>query len=138
METNANGKTSCYYFCLLIKSGCPEGKTFHTQGLFNKQVCLTSSASPVAALGPTGCYWLQLSALRDRTSCLLCGGLKASLMAALARGRGLQTSSLWRDRKLRTTPRVNTAASKYSYQERRSSEISKKSADFKDCRIHLL
>lgn len=137
METNANGKTSCYYFCLLIKSGCPEGKTFHTQGLFNKQVCLTSSASPVAALGLTGCYWLQLAALRDRTSCLLCGGLKASLMAALAGGRGLQTSSLRRDRKLRTTPRVNTAASKYSYQERRS-EISKKSADFKDYRIHLL
>lgn len=62
----------------------------------------------MAALGLTGCYWLQLTALCDRTSCLLCSGLKASLMAVLASGRGLRPSSLRRDRKLQHDPRKST------------------------------
>lgn len=103
VETNTNGKHHVIIFYLLIKSSCPEGTTFYTQGLFNKQVCLTSSAQPVPGLGLAGCYRLQPTALRDRTSCLLCTRLKASLMAKLARGLGLQTSSLLQDRKLHTT-----------------------------------
>ena len=103
VETNTNGKHRVIIFCLLIKSSCPEGTAFNTQGLFNKQVCLTSSAQPVPGLGLAGCYWLQPAALRDRTSCLLCPRLKASLMAKLAGGPGLQTSSQLQDRKLHTT-----------------------------------
>lgn len=103
METNTNGKHHVIIFCPLIKSGCPEGTTFYTWGLFNKQVCLTSSAQPVPGLGLAGCYWLQPVALRDRTSCLLCPSLKASLMAELAEGPGLQTFSQVQNRKLHTT-----------------------------------
>lgn len=51
-----------------------------SRGALNKQVCLTFSAGLVPALGPAGRYWLQLAALRDRTSGLLCLRLKASLM----------------------------------------------------------
>lgn len=90
VETNTNGKHRVIIFCLLLKSSCPEGPAFYTQGLFNKQVCLTCSAQPVPGLGLAGCYWLQLAALHDRTSCLLCPRLKASLMAELAGGPGLQ------------------------------------------------
>ena len=102
METNDYGKHRVIIFCPLINSSCPEGTAFYTQGLFNKQVCLTSSARPVPALGLAGCYWLQPAALRDRTSCLLCPRLKASLMAKLAGGPGLQTSGQLRDRMLNT------------------------------------
>lgn len=103
MEINTNGKHYVFIFRPLIKSSCPEGTAFYTQGLFNKQVCLTSSAQPLPALGLAGCYWLQPAALRDRTSCLLCPGLKASLMAELDGGPGLQTSSQLQDRKPHTT-----------------------------------
>ena len=102
-KTNTNGKHHVIIFCPLIKSSCPEGTALYTQGLFNKQVCLTCSARPLPGLGLAGCYWLQPAALRDRTSCLLCPGLKASLMAELAGGPGLRTSSQLQDRKLHTT-----------------------------------
>nr|XP_008292743.1 PREDICTED: uncharacterized protein C2orf82 homolog [Stegastes partitus] len=62
------------------------------------------SAQPVPGLGLAGCYWLQPAALRDRTSCLLCPRLKASLMAELAAGLGLQTCSQLQNRKRRTAP----------------------------------
>lgn len=103
METNTNGKHHVIIFCLLIKSSCPEGAAFYTQGLFNKQVCLTYSAQPVPGLGLAGCYWLQPAALCDCTSWLLCPMLKASLMAELASGPDLQTSIHLRDRKLHMT-----------------------------------
>lgn len=89
------------FFAFLLNQA--EGTAFYTQGLFNKQVCLTSSAQPVPGFGLSGCYWLQPAALRDRTSGLLCPQLKASLMAELARGPGLQSSGQLQDRKLHTT-----------------------------------
>lgn len=89
VETNTEGKLHVIIFYPLINPSCPEGAALDTQGLFNKQVCLTCRARPLPALGPAGCYWLQPAALRDRTSCLLCPGLNASLMAELAAGPGL-------------------------------------------------
>lgn len=100
-----------HFFFLFIKTSCPVGAGFHTQGLFNKQVCLTLSAHSVPALGLAGCYWLQPAVLGDRTGCLLCLGLKASLMVMLARGPKRQAFSQLQHRKLQKT--VNTAASKY-------------------------
>lgn len=64
---------------------------FNTQGLFNKQVCLTLTSFALPAFGLSGRYWLKPVGLLGRTSCLLCHQLKASLMAMLATSLGLQT-----------------------------------------------
>lgn len=112
METNTNGKHHVIIFCLLIKSSCPEGTAFYTQGLFNKQVCLTYSAQPVPGLGLAGCYWLQpaaqagFCALGSRPHWWLSWPVARTLKPPASYRTGSCTR-LW----------VNTAASKYLHQK---------------------